>query len=152
MRLSHVLAFSICFIPVFAQGKPQVSTHRATISDEIIAQENAYHESYRNRDTAALEMLMLPDFTNVEQMIWNREQVLSFVKKFHEQCSLAPVKIVDPNVSFLSPDIARIVYHATETPTCGARTMSGETNISTVWVRKDGRWKMYLHTEYALPQ
>jgi hypothetical protein len=152
MRPSYVLALLLCVIPTFAQNKPHLSSETATISDEIITQENAYHESYRNGDTAALEMLMLPDFTNVEQMIWNREHVLNFVKKFHAQCSLAPVKIADPIVSFLSPDIARIVYHATETPTCGARTMSGETNISTVWVRKDGRWKMYLHTEYTLPQ
>lgn len=152
MHSSRILAFSLCFISAFSQNKPQISSHSATTSDEIIAQENAYHESYRNGDTAALGTLMLPDFTDVEQMIWNREEVLSFVKKFHEHCSLAPVKIVDPRVTFLSSNIASIVYHATETPTCGTRTMSGETNISTVWVRRDGRWKMYLHTEYALPQ
>jgi hypothetical protein len=52
-------------------------------------------------------------------------------------------------VVFLSADIATLVYHATETPTCGTHTMSGDTNITTVWVRRDGRWRMHLHTEYA---
>jgi hypothetical protein len=93
----------------------------------------------------------LPDFTNVEQEIWNRDQVLAFVKQFHEQCTLAPVKILDPHVTFITPDIATLVYHAMETPTCGTQTMSGDTNISTVWLRRDGRWQMHLHTEYAIP-
>jgi hypothetical protein len=51
----------------------------------------------------------------------------------------------------MAPDIATIVYHATETPTCGGRSMSGDTNISTVWLRHDGVWQMHLHTEYAVP-
>jgi hypothetical protein len=29
--------------------------------------------------------------------------------------------------------------------------MSGDTNISTVWLWRDGRWQMHLHTEYAIP-
>jgi hypothetical protein len=44
-----------------------------------------------------------------------------------------------------------LVYHATEMPTCGTRTLSGETNISTVWARRDGRWQMHLYSEYAIP-
>lgn len=120
-------------------------------TDAILAQENAFWNAYIDGNTTDLSKLLLPDFTSVETEIWNRDQVLDFVKKFHAQCTLAPVKIVDPHVAFLSPDIATLVYHATETPTCGTRTMSGETNISTVWLRRDGRWQMHLHTEYAIP-
>jgi hypothetical protein len=119
--------------------------------DEIINQENAFWKAYIDANTADLTKFLLPDFTSVEQYIWNRDQVITFVTRFHAACTLAPVTIIDPHVSFITPDIATIVYHATETPTCGTRTMSGETNISTVWLRRDGRWQMHLHTEYALP-
>jgi hypothetical protein len=119
--------------------------------DTVIAQENAFWKSYVDGNTEDLSRLLLPDFVNVESQISNRDQVLTFVKQFHEQCTLAPVKLLEPHVTFLSPDIATLVYHATEKPTCGTHTMSGETNISTVWVRRDGRWQMHLHTEYAIP-
>ena len=119
--------------------------------DAIVAQETAFWKSYVEGNAVDLSKLLLPDFVNVEEQIWNRDQVLAFVKQFHEHCTLAPVKLVDPRVTFLTPDIATVVYHTTETPTCGARTLSGETNISTVWFRRDGRWQMHLHTEYAIP-
>ena len=129
------------------------ASHAQTSSTapEIIAQENAFWRAYAAGNTADLSKLLLPDFTSVESDIWNRDQVLTFVKQFHAQCSLAPVTVVAPQVNFLTPEIATIVYHATETPTCGPHTLSGETNISTVWIKRDGRWQMHLHTEYAIP-
>lgn len=116
----------------------------------IIAQEDAFWKAYVDGNTADLSKLLLPDFTSVEQEIWNRDQVLGFVKKFHEHCTLAPVTLLDTHVTFLTSDIATLVYHATETPTCGTRTLSGDTNISSVWLRRDGRWQLHLHTEYAV--
>jgi hypothetical protein len=143
MRSLLVLTLLLSTVPVLAQtvDAPEV----------IIAQENAFWKSYVDGNTADLSKLFLPDFTSVEEQIWNRDQVLAFVARFHEQCTLAPIKLLDPHVKFLSPDIATLVYHATENPTCGTHTMSGETNISTVWVHRDGRWQMHLHTEYAIP-
>lgn len=120
-------------------------------SNAIVAQENAFWKAYTAGNIKDLGPLLQPGFTNVEQEIWTRDQVLAFVEQFHKQCSLAPVSVIDPHVSFLTPDIATIVYHANEAATCGARTMSGDTNISTVWVRRDGHWQMHLHSEYAIP-
>ena len=123
----------------------------AVVPDAIIAQETAFWKGYVDGNVADLSNLLLPEFANVEEQIWNKDQVLAFVKQFRETCTLAPVRIVDPHVSFITPDIATVVYHATETPTCGTQTLSGETNISTVWLRRDGRWQMHLHTEYSVP-
>jgi len=136
-----ILLFST--LPVFAQN---IGT--AVV---IVTQEKAFRKAYTAGNITDLSTLLQPGFTNVEQEIWTRDQVLSFVQQFHNQCSLAPVTLVDPHVSFLTPDIATIVYHANEAATCGARTMSGDTNISTVWVRSDGHWQMHLHSEYAIP-
>src|SRR3984885_5377124 len=141
MRPILILTLLLSSLPILAQSnKP----------DEIITQEKAFWKAYEEANTADLTQLLTPDFTNVEEQIWNRDQVLTFVKQFHAMCKLAPVTITDPHVSFITPDIATIVYHATETPTCGTRTLSGETNISTVWLPRDGPWQMPLHTEYAI--
>ena len=143
MRSLLVLALLLRSVPVLAQT--------TNTPDAIIAQENAFWKAYVEANTVDLSKLLLSDFINVEEELMNRDQVLMFVRQFHEQCTLAPVKLFDPHVTFLSPDIATLVYHAVETPTCGTHTLSGETTISTVWVRRDGRWQMHLHTEYAVP-
>jgi hypothetical protein len=143
MRLLLTLVLLSVTVSAYAQT--------TTASDTIIAQENAFWKAYVNANTADLSKLFLPEFINVEEQLMNRDQVLAFVGQFHQQCSLAPVKLLDTHVVFLSADIATLVYHATETPTCGTHTMSGDTNITTVWVRRDGRWQMHLHTEYAVP-
>ena len=143
MRRLLVLTLLLTSSPLFTQTTNKPET--------IIAQENAFWKAYVDGNTADLSELLLPEFTSVEQEIWNRGQVLGFVKKFHEHCTLAPVTLLDPHVTFLTSDIATLVYHATETPTCGTRTMSDNTNISSVWLRRDGRWQLHLHTEYALP-
>jgi hypothetical protein len=143
MRQLLVLILLLTSVTLFTQttNKPDV----------IIAQENAFWKAYVGANTEDLSKLLLPGFTSVEQEIWNRDQVLTFVKRFHEHCTLAPVELIDPHVTFLTSDIATLVYHSTETPTCGTRTMSGDTNISSVWLRRDGRWQLHLHTEYAVP-
>ena len=143
MRQLWVITLLLIAAPLLAQT--------INIPAAIIAQEAAFWKSYGDGNAVDLSKLLLPDFINVEEQIWNRDQVLNFVKQFHEHCTLAPVKLVDPHVTFLTPDIATLVYHATETATCGTRTLSGDTNISTVWLRRDGRWQMHLHTEYAIP-
>jgi len=143
MRRLRVFILFFLAAPLLAQT--------ANKPDTIIAQENAFWKSYGDGNAAELSKLLLPDFISVEAEIWNRDQVLTFTRKFHEHCTLVPVKVVDPHVTFLTPEIATLVYHAIETPTCGSRTLSGETNISTVWLLRDGRWQMHLHTEYAVP-
>src|SRR6476620_5799606 len=146
MRQLLVLTLLLIWLPLLTQ-----TTQTANKPDMIIAQENAFWKAYVDANTEDLSKLLLPDFTSVEQEIWNRDQVLAFVKKFHEHCTLAPVKLLGPRVKFITSDIATLVYHATETPTCGTHTIAGDTNISTVWLLRDGRWQMQLHTEYAVP-
>lgn len=138
--------------PALAQAPSQPLDKTQT----ILEQERLFWANYTTGNVVGLNQQLLPEFTSVEQMIWSREQVLSFVKVFTTKCSLAPVKILDPHVDFIAPDTATLVYHATESPTCNGHTLSGDTNITTVWLLRPGfdgkpRWQMHLHTEYAVP-
>jgi hypothetical protein len=143
--------YCLCVLIILASTSLPVSGQSATTrgDDIIIAQENAFWKAYVANDAASLTDLLSTDFINVEEQRWNRNQVLKFLQVFHDRCSLAPVEILSPKVTFLSSDIATLVYHAVESPTCGTNSTSGDTNITTVWVRRDGRWQMHLHTEYA---
>jgi hypothetical protein len=143
MRIVLSLTLLLVAFPAFGQSAPNPG--------QIIAGENAFWKAYIDANTTDLSKLLLPDFTSVEGEIWNRDQLLDFVKQFHEHCTLAPAVIGNPHIRYITPDIATIVYHAIETSTCGNRTVSGDTNISTVWLHREGRWQMQLHTESAVP-
>jgi hypothetical protein len=142
MRLIAFFCLALVSLTASSQTSPN--------QDEIIAQENLFWTNYTSGNVTGLSAQFAPEFTNVEQKIWNRDQTLSFVKAFFAKCTLEPVKLVNPRVSFITPDIATIVYQATESPTCNGGTMTGDVNVSTAWVRRDGHWLMHLHTEYAL--
>jgi hypothetical protein len=133
-----VLILFLAALPVFAQT--------ADTPDAIIAQENAYWKSFVDGNSAELSALLLPDFVSVAEDIVNRDQQLTHLKRFHEHCTLTPVKLVDPRVTFLTPNIATLVYHATVTSTCGAHTVSANSNNSSVWLRRDRRWQLHLQT------
>jgi hypothetical protein len=96
-----------------------------------------------------LKKLMSVDFATVQELIWDRDQLVDFVKQMQPVCHFFPIKIVEPTVAFLSPEVATIVYHAPETASCHGRTIAGNVNISSVWVKRDGHWQMQLHTENA---
>jgi len=82
------------------------SAQTAGTQDTIITQENAFWKAYADANTADLSKLFLPEFINVEEQLMTRDQVLAFVGQFHQRCTLAPVKLLDPHVVFLSADIA----------------------------------------------
>jgi uncharacterized protein (TIGR02246 family) len=133
-----VLILFLAALPVFAQT--------ADTPDAIIAQENAYWKSFANGDASELSKLLLPDFVSVDSELGNRDEILAHQKLFHEHCTLTPVKLVDPRVIFLTPDIATLVYHTTVTSTCGSHTVSANSNNSSVWLRRDRRWQLHLQT------
>ena len=91
---------------------------------------------------------MLPDAIEVQDEIMNRDQVLEILSRFRGiPCRLSPVKMDDSAVTLLSRDIATIVYRASESLTCGRKSISIEGNATGVWVRKDGHWQAQIHTE-----
>ena len=97
---------------------------------------------------AALEKYMTPDFIELSQSFLNREQVIAILRQVGEAgCRFQPVTIRDARVTFLSPEIATLVYSGTQTGTCYGRTLSVDANISTLWVRRDGRWQAAMHSK-----
>jgi hypothetical protein len=131
-----------------AQMKKAYETGPSTAANEIIAREIALQKSEIDLNFAALEKLMVPEYFELSQSFMNRDQVFAMLRRVSESgCRVQPVKMKDARVTFLSPDVATVVYRATQTGTCYSRTFSVDANISTLWVQRDGRWQAEMHSE-----
>jgi hypothetical protein len=151
MHSRLALAF-LCFAAICgAQSAPTPPAAGSVSKSEIVHQEELLWQLYTDGDTVALEKLMLPDFTSVSQQISDRDDVLGVVKRLQLSCTISPVTVNRPEVAILSPDVATIVYSTTFVQKCAHRTTKSDARISTVWVRRDGRWQMHLHTESVIP-
>jgi hypothetical protein len=145
--LLFILSVFLAALPALAQSRPPA--HSATGPGEIIAVEAAFQRFEVNGNIQELEKMMLPGFVQIEQEMMTRDQVIATVKRVQSSpCRVGPVKMIDPKVAFLSLEIATIVYRASQAATCGSKTFTLYANISTVWVRRDGRWQMEIHAEY----
>jgi hypothetical protein len=144
-----LLALLIDLAPAAAQSKAPVHALR-TPADVIIAQEKAALAFAFNGEVSKFDKMIEPEFTDVSLKIWHREDILSFIARFHQAgCRMSYSKIVDPKLTFLSPTIATIVYHSVEAGACGTRNLKAEGDVSTVWVLRDGNWQMHLRTKNA---
>ena len=158
MRPLVILALIFAALPLTAQTTPSppsnaispVQAQAAPTADEIIAKEQALWKAYTSGDVAAFGSLMQPDFITVAKKISSREEVLTAFSQLHRTCTIDPVSIINPQVTVLSPDVATITYNGRFSTTCDNRVAKISINVSTVWVRRDGDWKMHLHTEFVV--
>jgi hypothetical protein len=131
-----------------AQTKKSGDTVASVEAKEIIAREIALQKSEIDLNFAALEKLMVPEYFELSRSFMNRDQAFAMLRRMSELgCGMQPVKMKDARVTLLSPDIATVVYRATQTGTCNSRTFSIEANIVTLWVQRDGRWQAEMHSE-----
>ncbi len=132
-----------------AQSRADSSARPSPSANQIIAIEAAFQQFEVKGNIPELEKMMLPDFVQIEQEMMTRDQVIATVRRAQSSpCHIGPVKMIDPKVAFLSPEIATIVYRASQAATCSSSTFTLYANISTVWVHRDGRWQMEIHAEY----
>jgi hypothetical protein len=158
--MRHLLSLALCLAslsanaqnaaPASPQSIPPTAAQAAPTADEIIAQEQLLWKAYTGGDTAEFGGLMLPDFVNVSNKISTREEALTAFNQLHRACSLEPVNIINPQVTVLSADVATITYNGRFSTVCNNRAAKISINVSTVWVRHEGDWKMHLHTEFVV--
>lgn len=97
MRQFLVMTVFFLVSPLLAQT--------ANTPDAIIAHENTFWKAYGDGNVEDLFKAPPTRFRQCEAEIWSRDQVLTFLRQFHQRCTLAPVKLVDPDVTFLTPEI-----------------------------------------------
>lgn len=156
LRRRHPNAGAVCLALLLlaagalanAQTKKPGDTAASAAAKEIIAREIALQKNEIDLNFTALENLMVPEYFELSQTFMNREQVFAMLRRVKESgCRVQPVKMKDARVTFLAPDVATVVYRASQTGTCYSRTFTAEANISTLWVQRDGRWQAQMHSE-----
>lgn len=62
-------------------------------------------------------------------------------------CRLETFSFTEAETTFLTDDTAVLVYKIVTKNFLKDRDISGAFNASSVWVKRDGEWKLILHTE-----
>ncbi len=115
----------------------------------IVTSEAAFQKFEAEQNIPELQKLALTDFVEADRSMMSRDDLFAMLRKVHALgCQIGPVKMIEPKVSFLAPEVATIVYHASQTGTCGEHSLTAEAEISTVWIHRDGRWQAAVHTEF----
>ncbi|MGA8740148.1 MAG: nuclear transport factor 2 family protein [Terracidiphilus sp.] len=149
--LPLLVAALICVaLPVRTQVSYPTASQSLPSENEIVAEEESMWGSFVGGQIDELGAKMLPDFSTVSQKTMSREETLNAAQQLHLRCQMAPVSINHPEVLSLSPNVATIVYSTTLTRTCDHRTINTDYNISTTWVRRDGRWRMGLQLVFVI--
>jgi uncharacterized protein (TIGR02246 family) len=114
-----------------------------TEPDFIFIQEIHWWKALQSHDLAAFHALLLPDFLDVEKTIRTREQIMESLNI----CTLVSFKIRNHQLRMLSPDAAVVTYSRFSETICGESHLTGDYNATTMWVRRDGKWLVQIHTE-----
>ena len=134
-------------VPAWAQTRAAAKSPQSE-GAEVMAAEIEFQRDENTFNVTALKRLMASDGIEVQDEIMNRDRVLEVLSSFRGfPCHLSPVKMEDTDVALLAKGVATILYKATETLSCGRKSLTIQGNASGVWVRKDGHWQAQIHTE-----
>lgn len=141
-----LVAISLVVAVARAQDKPAVSAEAAT-ANALIANERALYSAAANADKTAFMSLALADG------VWATKQGWIPMDAFVEALSrlkLTKWDIVNPRVTWLSADSAIVVYAWTGMGTFHDQPLAPTTLASTVWTKRDGKWRAAHHQETEL--
>lgn len=140
-----VLGVSVfAIVPIcFGQGTKTTGLSAGN-ETAIIDSEKASWEAYKNKNADAFKKLMAMDYHGVyaEGIQTLDTEVADMAKADLQAYSLADVKVVFPHA-----DVAVITYKATTNGTFNGQDRSGTYNVSSVYMKRGGRWLGVFHTE-----
>jgi hypothetical protein len=152
--MRSVILILLCIAAVCSNAQSAPATEEqsqnlpAPRTNEILALEQSVWDLYAKVDIDGLGALMHPDFSNLTTRQLTREETLNDARQELQGCSVSPISIVSPAVTVVSPDVALIVYKTKIVKQCGHSHSTMQANMTTVWSRRDGRWKMQMHSAY----
>jgi hypothetical protein len=155
--IHKVLLLAICFVvpsavgqsnsPVSSQAVADKPSVDSATSEEITANEQKFWDLLVAGDIDGLGNLLSPDFTSVSGQIRNRAVFLDDLREGFKSCPIAPVQVNHPQVNVVSPDVATIAYSGVIATTCKNRDVKITATTISIWVRRDGAWRMHLRSQ-----
>ena len=154
MRKMILLVMCFAGTSVWAQSSaPAASQATSTVqagpstSDEIIANEQRFWDLLVAGDFDGMGKMLSPDFVSVSSKILERAPFIEDVRANSQTCPIQPVHVSNPQVKDVSPDVATIAYSVVLATSCKDRVVKLTSSTITIWVRRDGVWRMHLRTQ-----
>ena len=119
----------------------------SSTSDEIIANEQRFWDLVVAGDFEGMGAMLSPDFVSVSSKILERAAYVEDFRSRSQACPLQPVRLSNPQVKNVSPDVATIAYSAILATSCEGRAVKLTSSTITIWVRREGVWRMHLRTQ-----
>jgi len=133
----------------FGLGSAQQDAARAStdaLRDEIVAQERAGLDALKTGDLTAFANSTADDAIFVDAAgAASKEQVMKNVAGFR----LSDYSMSDVRFVALSADSGMIVYRITETGTSHGKEFAAKAIVSSLWVRRGGKWMCMFSQETA---
>lgn len=121
-----------------------VSLATAATEADIVANEKATWEAWKNKDEAAFGKLVAADFREV---MAEGVRTLAASMTSMKKTDLASYAMSDTKVVFPDPDTAVITYVVTIKGTSEGKPFSGTYNAGAVWRKMGADWKSVLYSE-----
>ncbi len=135
-------------VPSETDGAPAISPEMAALRATLLANTTALFRAFQRRDILAFLRGVTPEFTYVgPEGVLPTEQLAGVV----QGCALNRYSVLEPQVRVLTADAAVLVYRHRQEATCRGKRMPPEMLGSDSYVRRDGRWRIAVHTE-TVPQ
>jgi hypothetical protein len=142
------LLFCMALIPTaglcLAQTSSSQSNKSASTEAAIVNSEKSAWEAYKNKQTDAFKKYLAADYCgSYAEGIKNLDnEVGDMMKSDVRDYSISDMKVVLP-----SADVALTTYKATLQSSSAGQDTSGQYNVASVWIKKDGKWLVIFHTD-----
>ena len=144
-----LLGVSVLAIAVAnTQDRPPGTTSTG-VEKTIIAKERALYDAVAKNDKASFQALVLPEGVWTTNTGFVPMRLLGDgLEVFH----LTNLSIENPRVTLLSEASALVIYARTAAGRFGEEAIAPTALASTVWVKRNGEWRVLHHQETDLRQ
>jgi uncharacterized protein (TIGR02246 family) len=132
---------------VLAVASPSIA---ADLKEEIVAAEKRGWQAYADHDVKAYSDGWTDDAVEVladGSVLMDKQAILADLKS--TTCKVRSFDIANTKVRQVSPDVAILTYNLTQDVTCGATKLAPKANVSSLYVRRGGKWLAVHYQETA---
>jgi hypothetical protein len=141
-----LLVIATLSVPAAASGQiATASTRSSDIKSTVNSLEKQMWAHWKNREFGEMKALMAVNARFVGgNKVQNRDQLAEELRK--SDCAVKSVTMNDVNVSVVSSTVAIITYKSVVDGICNGKPVGSGGDLNTsVWARRDGRWRTILH-------
>lgn len=124
--------------PAAANSEAQAPAAATSSEQELIAMETAWSKALVDRDTAALNKILAPDWKMQDEHGRQTDRA-GFFKDFADE-KVSAMTNHDVHVRFVAPDLAIVQGMDNETSTTKGKSTSGTYSWTDIFQKRDGQW------------